>query len=294
MESIVVRGKDEFVLKKTTCASLLMASFFAITARYSVGQATQPENSGKSASSAGASNAEFEVASVKQSDSKQQIINALLTYPGGRIEARGATLKYLLMEAYNLQSYQITGGPGWINQTRFEIEAKPPADVASRFTEVPNPKNPPPDEVRQMLRNLLTERFQVKVHFEQTEGQTYELVRGSGPLRLNPPKDTNEYPWAGSVEGGLPGGDGLRGTNIPMSNLASRMSSWFSTPVVDHTGLSGSYDFEVKLDSGEDASNFEVQNNILESVKQLGLQLKKSKGLIPRLVIDEASLPTEN
>ena len=236
------------------------------------------------------------MASIKNSDPKQriQILNALLTYPGGRIVARGATLKFLFMEAYNLQSFQIAGGPRWINETQFEIEAKPPAEVASRFAEVLNPKNPPPDELRQMLRNLLTKRFQVKLHFEQSEGQIYELVRGRGPLRLNPSKDRNEYPWAGSVEGGSPNGDGLRGTNISMSNLASRLSSWFSTPVVDHTGLSDSYDFQVVLDSGEDVSNFDVQSDILKSVKELGLQLKKSKGLVQRLVVDQASLPTEN
>jgi uncharacterized protein (TIGR03435 family) len=165
--------------------------------------------------------------------------------------------------------------------------------MASEFTNISNSKTPP-DKVRLMLRNLLTDRFQLDVHFEQSEGRIYELVRGRGPLRLSPSKDKNEYPWAGSVEGGAPNGDGLRGTNISMPGLASRLSSWFSFTVVDHTGLSGSYDFQATFSSDEHASPLDVQNSILESVKELGLELRKSVGVIQKLVVARASLPSEN
>jgi uncharacterized protein (TIGR03435 family) len=285
------------MLKKRTWTSIFVLGVLVIAANDSEGQAITRTNGGHaSAYNADKSHINFEVASIKRSDPKQeiQILNALLTYPGGRMVARGATLEYLLTEAYSLQRFQLVGGPSWLHETRFEIEAKPPADVAARFINVPNPKNPPPDELRQMLCNLLTERFRLKLHFEQSEGNIYELVRGRGPLHLNPSKDKNEYPWAGSLEGGNPNGDGLRGMNISMSNLASRVSFWLSTPVVDHTGLSGAYDFQVVLGSDEDASNFGVQNSILESVKELGLELKKSKGLVQRLVVVQASLPTDN
>lgn len=274
---------------KPVALSMLL-SFFTAAANTSSGQAVMVSPLVDSATS------NFEVVSVKRSDPKQeiQILNALLTYPGGRIVARGATLEFLIMEAFSMQSFQIVGGPRWMREARFEIEAKPPSKVAAKYARVPSPKFPPPDELRQMLRNLLIERFQLKLRFDQSEGQLYELDKGHGRLHLTPSKDINEYPWAGSLEGGSPNGDGLSGKNISMSGLASRISSWLSTPVVDKTSLSGAYDFEVVVDDDKDSSALDVQNNVLESIKELGLDLKKGKGLIPRLVIEQASLPTAN
>jgi len=198
------------------------------------------------------------------------------------------------MEAYNLPLAQIVGGPSWIHKTRFDIEAKPPADVASRYVHPRNPKNPPPDEIRRMLCNLLTHRFQLKLHFEQREGKVYVLARGRGSLHLNPSKDENAFPWAGGVDGGLPEDNGLRGENISMSNLASRLSQWLSKPVVDQTGLTGSYDFLVVLNPNEIKSELVLGDNLFESLKELGLQLKTSTGMIQTLVIDQASFPSDN
>jgi uncharacterized protein (TIGR03435 family) len=238
-----------------------------------------------------APNANFEVASIKESGPQQHILNALLMYPGARVLALGATLRFLLMEAYNLPPQQIVGGPAWIDKTRFDIEAKPPAGVASRYTAPRNSKNPPPDEIRQMLQNLLAERFQLKVHVQQSEGKVYELVRSGRPLHLSPPKDKNAFPWAGGTEGG-PDGTGLRGINESMPDLAYRLSDSLHTPVVDRTGLSGSYDFLAVDDSDE--SGLGLSDGISQSLRQLGLKLKKSTGIVQTLVIDRVSLPSGN
>lgn len=243
-----------------------------------------------------AQNVEFEVASVKRSRPDQPEMNGLYTYPGGRVVARGATVEFLIMRAYDVDRHQIVGGPAWIDaentNMRFDIDAKPPSSFQSLFAAPRNPRNPPPDEIRQMLQNLLAERFQLKLHVQQSKGQVYELVRNKRPLRLSAPKDRDAFPWAGGTEGGLPDGAGLRGQNISMPELATRLTQWLECPVIDQTGLSESYDFSIGSEA--DDTGLGLHDSISQSLKDLGLELKKSVGTVYKLVVDQVSLPSSN
>ena len=210
--------------------------------------------------------------------------------------ARGATVQYLIMEAYNLDEREVVRGPSWIaaenGDMRFDIEAKPPADVAARYAAPRDPKVSTPDEIRQMLQNLLADRFQLKVHLQQGQGQIYELVRSNRPLRLSPPKDENAYPWAGGVDGEASAEPtGIRGINVSMPELARRLTEWLRTPVVDHTGITGSYDFFVEVDPRDAVG---VEDSIPVALRQLGFALKKTTGTVYKLVVDRVSLPSPN
>ena len=92
----------------------------------------------------------------------------------------------------------------------------------------------------------------------------------------------------------MPQVDGLLGTNVTMSRLASLISSWLSRPVVDQTGLPGSYDFKVVLSQEDIDAAGSREGSIIESLRQLGFLLKKSTGQVQTLVIEQASLPTAN
>jgi uncharacterized protein (TIGR03435 family) len=286
------------MLKTLSWTSMLLTCVLAIDDSALL-VAAQSTSHNPSSSISSATSLEFEVASIKRTnlDQKNVDVNLLRTYPGARVVARGANLDFLLMETYNLQRYQIVGGPSWIREAKFDIDAKPPDAVALRYAHLTgSSKTPPPDEIRQMLRNLLVERFQIKLDLQQRQGQIYALVTSGGPLRLRPSKDSNEFPWAGSVAGGLPSDDGLRGINESMVDLAARLSHWLSKPVVDKTGLVGSYDFQVIVPSSSDDtdSGLAVNNNLFESLGELGLSLKKSTGLVQTLIIKQASLPSAN
>src|SRR5204862_6505799 len=71
----------------------------------------------------------FEVATVKQNKSGEGFIRFGLQ-PGGRVSATNVPLKELIRMAYNLQPFQIEGGPGWINSDRFDVPAKAEGDVS--------------------------------------------------------------------------------------------------------------------------------------------------------------------
>jgi uncharacterized protein (TIGR03435 family) len=240
---------------------------------------------------AAAPDATFDVASIKKAGPNERG-SGLYLYPGARVVARGMTVRSLIAEAYHVDESQIVGGPAWIDTEEFHIEAKPPDSVASRYAAQRQPTYQIPDEIRQMLQNLLAERFQLKVHIRQDQGRIYELVRNNHPLRLSSPKDKDAFPYAGSIGRGVPDGEGLRGQNISMLELTRHVTEWLKLPVVDQTGLSGSYDFLVHTESED--TGLALFDAVSQSLQELGLELKKSTGTVYKLAVDQVSLPSDN
>src|SRR5215469_10879586 len=63
----------------------------------------------------------FEVASVKLSPPDSH--TETRRWPGGRFTASGVTLRALIQRAYEVQDFQIVGGPKWMDNDRLDIEA---------------------------------------------------------------------------------------------------------------------------------------------------------------------------
>jgi uncharacterized protein (TIGR03435 family) len=233
----------------------------------------------------------FEVASVKPSDPHQRFLE-MLTWPGGRITVTMYTLKQLMEEAFSVQPFQISGGPRWIDEDRYDIEARPPASSKSSKANPPLSKLPPNDEQRQMLQALLVDRFQLKYHIETREGSVYSLMTGKKEPKLLKARNTDAFPWAGGVRGGPFGADGIAGTNISMTQLATRLSQPLGRPVLDKTGIEGSFDFRSEYAS--DDPHPDVIASILTSIQGLGLKLESSRGPVETIVIDHAEKPSAN
>lgn len=232
----------------------------------------------------------FEVASVKPWTHRE--LGGVYTYPGGRVTFRGCTLHYLIEIAFNVQPFQVSGGPGWMQVERYDIDAKPSASSKSSTSMPPYPKAPPNEEQRQMLQSLLIERFQLKYHRETREGRVYLLVKGNKALKLADSKDKNAIPWAGGLEGGGIMGNGLAGRNESMEDLARRLSPYLGRPVLDRTGLSGSFDFRTEY--AADDARPDVITMIFGSVQDIGLKLEASKGSVDTIVIEAADKPSAN
>lgn len=253
------------------------ASLLGLFATFLFGAPQQPPDS-------------FDVASVKPATTRE--MNGIYTYPGGRVACRGCWLEFLIEQAFNMQRFQVTGGPGWMDSERWEIEAQPPASSRSSQSRPPYPKAPPNDEQRRMLQSLLAERFQLKYHRETRQGPVYLLTRGSKPLKMQEPKDKDVFPWSGSLAGGALVGDGLAGINESMGDLAWRLSRYLERPVLDQTGITGSFDFRVEYRS--DDPKPDVISMILSTVQDLGLKLEPSRGPVDHLVIEHAEKPSGN
>ncbi len=256
----------------------------------------------------------FEVASVKPASSKV-LHTGIFNYPGGRISVSYLTLEMLMSEAFHVHSFQISGGPGWIRNDRYDIEAKPSASSKSSMWRPPNRLTPLNEEQRQMLQALLADRFQLKVHREIKQGPVYLLVKGNNALKLEAPKDANRFPWAGSADGGPIIGDGIAGINISMPELATRLSGFLGRPVLDRTGLKGSFDFKFEDAAGDGASPAmgglpaggpntgellpddpasRLIYSTFAAIKGIGLRLDQGKAPVETIAIDHVEKPSEN
>ena len=212
----------------------------------------------------------FEVASIKPSDPTH--VGAQVYTPGpGRFTAMTAALKDLMLFAYNVRPSQIVGGPRW-----FESEAY---DIAAKSAGAPSN-----DELRLMLRNLLADRFQLKVHRETRDLGVYNLVLDKKGPKLS------EVAAAGRGVGMQKGN--LHASGSTMATLASVLSRHLDHVVVDRTGLVGFYDFALTWTADDsDPTGASLFSAIQE---QLGLKLEATKAPVEVLVIDRAERPSQN
>ncbi len=258
--------------------------------------------------------ARFEVVSIKPST--EQRMRYVRPMPGGRLVA-SAPVRMLILNAYHVQSFEVVGGPSWVDSDRYQVEARAEG-------------NPDRDQLLRMLQPLLADRFQLKVHRETREMPVYELVADRRGPTLPPPKDeacaapgpNTPSDWAGGrIEpptagrgpvppcGALrvsldPSGVRMQGGKVGIAELARTLAMVMGRPVVDKTGLTGLYD--LKLGFAADASTPELPppppgspDSNLPSIftalqEQLGLRLATAKGPVEVLVIDRVERPSAN
>lgn len=232
----------------------------------------------------------FDAATIKPPNpAAKSRISGFVGEPGGRVFF-GGRLKWLVMYAFNLQEYQISGGPEWANSQWFEINAVPPDGSSSHEIKVRNAE--PSAEQRLMLQALLRDRFGLKFHLETKEGEVYILERGRKPLALKPPKDPEADPRAIVMmrPGGVVDGEAM-GSNTTTAYMAKMLSRYLRLPVLDQTGISGSYDYSLPP---TDPDNHDMLTAVDSVVGRLGLTIKRGRGPIQTLVIDHVEQPSEN
>lgn len=266
----------------------------------------------------------FEVASVKPNNSGDGRV-MFANQPGGRFTATNVTLKLLIRNAYQLQDFQIVGGPSWINSDHFDIVAK--AEEGTPL-ETPSLDRTGPTRIQLMIRALLAERFQLAVHNENRELPIYALVLARSDGRLGPELRKSEVDcnamFAARGRAGMPPPPGpppqpgerlpcgIRigpGTmtigGAPLSQLGNAMANFLGRTVLDKTGLAGNYDANLTWTPDQmpqrppgapepppiDPNGPSIFTAVQE---QLGLKLDSQKGPVAVLVIDRAERPKEN
>jgi uncharacterized protein (TIGR03435 family) len=254
--------------------------------------------------------ATFEVASVKANKSGDTNGN-LRMLPGGRVNAVNMPVRPIITFAYQLAQYQLIGGPGWLTSDRYDLVAK--MDTNSDPTFVPGTSTPNPMQLA--LRHLLEERFKLKAHRETRDMDIFELVMarpgGSPGPGLKPTTQDCAAAAAAARRGGPPptgapgepfcgiqGGPGrLRFGGLPAASLAQAFSGPSGRMVIDRTGLSGSWDFELTYAieaRGDAAADPDAPSFFTAVQEQLGLKLEPAKGPVDVLVIDSIEKPTED
>ena len=262
--------------------------------------------------------ATFEVASVKANKSGDN--NGMLrAMPGGRVVATNMPVRPLITFAYMVAGYQLIGGPGWLASDRYDLIAKMEGN-ADTTPAVPGANAPSPMQLA--LRSLLEERFKLKVHRETREMEIFALVMsrpGGNPGPKMKPTTQDCAAAAAALNRGekLPAADPsglpmcsiqgspgrLRFGGLPAASLATAFAGPAGRMVVDKTGLTGSWDFELAYaiegrggPGGGDAAPADpnAPSFFTAIQEQLGLKLEPTKGPVDVLVIDSIEKPTED
>jgi uncharacterized protein (TIGR03435 family) len=276
---------------------------------------------------------EFDVASVRQNkgDNPRPDMNFPMG-PGDVYGSAGGLLRAtdLPLLVYIGFAYKVNGNlgltlekqlPEWALSDRFDIEAH--ADG-----------KPTKDQMRLMMQALLKERFGFAMHYEMRDMPVYALEIAKpekfGPQLRPHPADVvcaNQFPvnQAGRIEmntnadgfpavcGGIvgvpsktPGTFALGASNITMKLLAEFIpdAGQLGRPVLDQTGLKGTYDFwlefapeqmTVSTSPGVNTSVDSAGPSLIEALKeQLGLKLESQKGQVEEIVVDHIDHPTAN
>lgn len=234
----------------------------------------------------------FEVATIKPVAPEGGGVLGFLSYPGGKVVVGASTLKNMMQVAFKLQTSQIKGGASWIDQDRYDVVGIPPSHPRSRAGSQQALSGDPTDAQREMLQSLLIDRFGLQYHWERRSGSAYLLLQGKNKLQMTATTSQAHAPRVAFFinADGLPNGEAA-GQNVSMQLLAEELETNLGRPVLNRTGLAGSYDFHIVA---SDAPEFDASYMILKSVARLGLKLKPSKEPIDVLVIDRATRPTEN
>ena len=245
----------------------------------------------------------FDVASVKVNDSGTQSSSS--QYGKGLVRITNQTLRLILVNAFGVRPDRIVGGPDWMDSLRFDVVARAPEST-------------PDSQLDPMMRALLAERFKLETRPEIREEPVYGLVLSRDAQRLGPNlRPSAECTKSGGTSGvgvarpaqkpgqprrcGLWSGSDLRGTvieggSVTMASLARALDGLADRPVVDRTGLTGTYDLDLRFARTAVAVTADTDANapsiFVALPEQLGLKLESQRGPVEFLAVDRVEKPT--
>jgi uncharacterized protein (TIGR03435 family) len=240
----------------------------------------------------------FEVATIKPTKDVGGGFQFFFT-PNG-ISIKGVRMQMLLRKAFGVENDRIFGAPGWVRSDRYDIEAKVAESDAPKLDSLTF------DQRELMLRALLADRFNLKVHHETRELPVYVLAIAKGGPKLKASKpddpDANTRMGRGKVEA----------QGLSLENLIEFLSQQLGRTILDKTGLTGTYDFILHWtpddappqiaagpEGGQPGNGGAPQTDAGPSLitaldEQLGLKLESQKSPLDVIVVDHVDRPSEN
>jgi uncharacterized protein (TIGR03435 family) len=232
----------------------------------------------------------FEVATIKPVENQDKASRYFRMEGTHRFIAKYYNLKLLIAAAYDLNPKTISGGPGWVENDRFDILGITPGEVI-----------PDRQEQMAMLRNLLTDRFKLTFHREPKEFSIYVLEVAKGGPKLTPSASpADDPPKLISIV--YPQKITLPAHNASMDDFTAMLQrAMLDRPVVNRTALAGRYDFTLEFAPDETVFGGEITAAASDAPsaplftaiqEQIGLKLEATRGPVSALVIDGAQRPT--
>ena len=255
----------------------------------------------------------FEVASIKVNNAPPRMGGIRFPGPSGEFTAT-ISAKMLIMLAYEVKDFQISGTPTWAVSQAYDIDAKEDSATAARLQQLPPEQRIA--QARLMLQSLLADRFHLVFHHATTQAPMFSLVV-SKPGRIpvsqsdcgppgspQPPPPSAKFPEV-PCGGFFQDWGHIAGTNAPIDRLVYALSVFTGETVLDHTDLTGKYNIALDWtpDPGQapprpgnaapqpDPNGPSLQDALED---QLGLKLVSTKGPADTIVIDHIEEPSPN
>jgi uncharacterized protein (TIGR03435 family) len=191
--------------------------------------------------------------------------------------ATNVTLELLVELAFGVAENQIWGGDRLGNET-YNIAVQPESGGKVSY-----------ERLKPLLRQLLAERFHLATHEETKEVPGYGLVVAKGGPKLK----ANQ----GAQGPGQFTAKGMSASGITMDTLATMLARPVGRPVVNRTGIEGSFDVRLSYaDTRVPGSETSELPAVFTAVQeQLGLKLESQKVPLKILAIDRCErVPAEN
>jgi uncharacterized protein (TIGR03435 family) len=207
------------------------------------------------------------------------LASAGMRVAGQRVNITDNSLTDLIRIAWQVKEYQIIA-PSWMATEKYEIIANMPPG-ADR------------SQAPAMLQTLLAARFHLQLHKETRQIPVYALVAAKGGPKLTaaagPPNKRPGDAWTES------GAAHLRALNSPAAAFADLLTKVSDRPVIDATGLTGIYDFDLTYAPGLSATLTDAGPTLAAALAEIGLKLEKRDTPMEVLAVDHADkVPTEN
>ncbi len=204
---------------------------------------------------------------------------------------RTATLVDLIRTAYDVDADKVVGGPNWLETDRFDVIALAPATTTL-------------ETARLMHQSLLADRFKLVVHKDTKPLSVFVLSLGKGKPKLKEADGSGnggcqgvpQTPQPGSIPNAIVNCHGVT-IELFARTLPQMAGAYITAPVIDQTGLKGSWDFTLEW-TARALLNFAGDHaiNLWDAVdKQLGLKLEQKTTPTPVIVVDSVNrTPTDN
>lgn len=223
----------------------------------------------------------FAVAAIKPHDPASQ--RQGFSTAGDHFTIRNETVSSLICFAYAIHPHQIVDAPDWLRADPYDIQGKPDIDG-----------EPSLRQQQSMIKKLLADRFQLKLHIEKRELPVYAIrLAKSGP-KLTPAANPNAQP---DQEGNGHGTEQDQTyTSASLDDLVLGMNFFLDRPAVNQTGLTGRYDFSITYTWDEaHVTDPNAPPGIFTAVQeQLGLKFEPVRAPVDVLLIDTISRPSPN
>jgi uncharacterized protein (TIGR03435 family) len=241
----------------------------------------------------------YDVVSIKQNKSGDGGMS--INNRNGNYQATNIELLNLIENAYGIREDLISGLPGWANSVCFDVYAKivnPDMEAINKLT---------PEQHQGMLLAIMKDRFHLQAHLETKTLPVYDLVAAKGGFKFTGAASPDTA--AAMARSGLAGAGSMMMSNseltahgVQLSTLINSLSAKLQRTIIDKTGLTGTYDFELKwtpegeasADNGQADSQSSTSSLFTALQEQLGLKLQSSKGPVETLVVDHIEMPSEN